>query len=451
MTISLVSSVPVQNSTDNFVNKAIELTFDKAISTTSLTGSIFAIIDIDTGTSVPLTVTLSTSSAATVLLHPSQTLKENTQYRIIIVGTDMSLGYSLVAADADTLTTSISIEFSTGTSVYKIDTTVQKQASNLTLEGDLFLPTNVKALGYEFTVNKVRPKNNTHGVNVALTGDYTVRFTFSKNLETGADYTEWATVEAFPLLNDDSYLASGGTISDGTIPGYTISATGTDLLVTFSGEIPNNVGIHINLLDEITSSDGDEYGGNLKYSINTQLYPEVYGVQLIEREVREVVDVYSRDYIGALLFKNTIWLWEKLGRTFSLDSFPYAAKQYVAYTTILDLMEDREYYKYVVAGTRRQLGDLGVSVDNIIGRIAMKVAKYKDAKDVAYASLTKGWQFKVGTTTAAYELAASEVNRLWYDVNGRYTATMYSYSQDPIPAANVGLNRHARMNNPFLF
>ncbi|MCB1712291.1 MAG: hypothetical protein KDH96_07400, partial [Candidatus Riesia sp.] len=111
-------------------------------------------------------------------------------------------------------------------------------------------------------------------------------------------------------------------------------------------------------------------------------------------------------------------------------------------------MEDREYYKYVVAGTRRQLGDLGVSIDNIIGRIAMKVAKYQKAKEVAFDSIVPGWQFKIGTSTLAYQEAAEGVSRLWYDINGRYTETMYKYYQDNIPASNVAINRHAKSNNP---
>lgn len=449
MAITLSSSTPSEGATDYFVNKSIELVFSKAITTISLTNTIFALLDIDSNSRVPVTVTAGYASATKVILVPSTSLKEDTQYRVIILGSDQGLSSYLTAQDSDTLTTTIYFEFTTGDAVYKIDTTVSKEASNLTLEGDLFLPTNIKALGYDFTVSKVRPKNNIHGVEPSLTGDAKVRFTFTKALYTGSvDYTEWASVSMFPLLNESSYLANNGTFGTGTIPQYSIAITGADLLVQFSGNLPNNLGLQIDLLDGITSIDGETYGGSMHYSINTKLYPEVYGIQTVSREVREIVDTFTEDYIGALLFKNTIWLWEKVGRSFALDSAPHSAKKYILYSTILDLMEDREYYKYVVAGTRRQLGDLGVSIDNLIGRIAMKVAKYQKEKEECFESLNAGWQFKIGRNTNSFDNVAESINRLWYDVNGRYTESRYKYQQQNYPATNVAINRSAKTTNP---
>ncbi len=449
MAITLTSSTPSNGSTDYFINKSVELIFNKAIATTSLTNSIFSILDIDSGTRVPLTITASPNDATKVILLPSVNLKNNTQYRVIIVGSDLGLGFNLTAQDADTLSTSITVEFSSGSTIYKIDTIVEKDTASLSLEGDIFLPTNVKALGYDFTIDKVRPKNNKHGVEPTLTGDNTVRFTFTKALLTGvSDYEDWVNINVFPLLDTTDYLASGQSLGQGSIPDYTVSVTGSDLLITFSHELPNNVGVQIDLLTDIESIDGEDYGGSMKYSINTALYPQIYGVETIKREVKELTTVYNDDYIGALLFKNTIWTWEKIGRNFTLDNVPFAAKQYVIYTTILDLMEDAEYTKYLLAGTKRQLGDLGVTIENLLGKVAMKVAKYQKAKEIAFESMIKGWQFRIGTSTLGYDNIASTINRLWYNVNYRYTDTRFSYSQDDYPSSNVSINRHARNNNP---
>lgn len=449
MAISLSSSTPSEGQTGWFLNKSLELVFNKAIASASLTNTIFSLLDIDSSTRVPITITAGYANSSKVILVPSTTLKENTQYRVIILGTSDGLGYALTAQDEEVLDTTIHFEFTTGETVYKIDSTIEKEAASLSLEGDLFLPTNVKALGYDFTLSKVRPKNNTHGIDPSITGDNLIRFTFSKALYSGSvDYSEWATVSLFPLLNDTSYLAQSGVLGDGTIPDYSVSVNGTDLLFTFSGALPNNLGVQIELSNEILSVDGDEFGGNTLYSVNTALFPEVYGIQTIKREVREIVDTFTEDYIGALLFKNTIWLWEKVGRTYPLDAMPFAAKQYIAYSTILDLMEDREYYKFVVAGTRRQLGDLGVSVDNLIGRTAMKVAKYQKEKEDAFESLVAGWQFKVGRNSTSFDNVAETVNRLWYDVNGRYTESRYVYRQEASPSANTFINRRAKTTNP---
>lgn len=449
MAISLTSSTPAQGATDIQINKSIELVFNKDIAASSIIESVFSVVDIDSGQNVPITVSPRFDTASRIIILPSQALKENTQYRIIIVGTDVALGYSLVATDADTLTTTIYLEFSTGEGVYKIDSVLEKEAASLSLEGDLFLPTNVKALGYDFTVTKVRPKNNKHGLAQTLTGDNTVRFTFSKNLYTGdIDLTDWVDVNLFPLLNTNEYLASGDVMGSQPIPSYEISRSGADLVVTFDGELPKNLGLQIELKDAILSEDNDPYGGKMMYSVNTALYPQIYGVETVKREVKEISTVYTEDYIGALLFKNTIWTWERVGRVFAIDDIPYAAKQYIVYSTILDLMEDAEYTKYLIAGTRRQLGDLGVSVDNFIGKVAMKVAKYQQLKENALNSILKGWQFRIGVTTMGYLETAQMVNRLWYDVNGRYTDIRFSYHQNDVPAANSILNRRARETNP---
>jgi len=447
MAITLLSSVPSEGQTDYFINKSVELTFNKTIATSSLTNSIFSIIEIDSGVVIPCTVSAGYLSASKVILTTSTSLKENSEYRVIIVGTDQGLGYTLTAQDSDTLSSTIYFEFSTGDAVYRIDTTIEKEAASLSLEGDLFLPTNIKAIGYDFTIDSVRPKNNKHGVQ--LESGNVINFSFNKNLLTGTDPTDWLDISVFPLLNTNAYLASGNSLGSYTIPSHSVSVSGQSLLVTFESELPKNLGVQISLLNTITSFDGDIYGGKMQYSINTALYPEVYGIQTIKREVQEIADTFTEDYIGAILFKNTIWTWEKVGRSFSLDNIPFAGRQLIIYSTILDLMEDREYYKFVVAGTRRQLGDLGVSIDNIIGRVAMKVAKYTKAKENALESLLGNWQFKVGYSTAGYDDAAATVNRLWYDINGRYTETKYSYYQGIEPAANVFLNRQSRSNNPY--
>lgn len=453
MTLSLVSSVPSSGTVDFFINKSISLTFNQALDTTTLVDSVISIVAIDSGARVPIAIERSALDTSTVVITTSAYLEQNTDYRIVILGLDMGLGFCLKGSSGDQLSDTIQILFSTGSTVYKIDTTVQKEASNLTLEGQLFLPTNVKALGYEFTVEKVRPKNHTHDNAPSLTGDSTIRFTFSKALYTGtADYTEWLDVDTFPLLNDSRYLASGETFDLGsdtiTIPDYTVSVTGQDLLVSFQGTIPNNVGIQIKLLDGITSSEDDEYSGEMLYSINTAMFPTIYGVQAVSREIQDFAKDFNKDYISALLFKNMIMIWERIGRNFTLSDPPYAARQYVLYSTVLDLMEDKEYAKYVYAGSRRQIGDLNVSIDNLIGRMAMKVAKYQKAKDIAFESLMPGWQLKVGQSILAYDAMAATINRLWYDINGRYTDNRFSYFQDDIPASNVDVNRHARMNNP---
>lgn len=449
MVLSFTSSTPAAGATDFFLNKSIEVTFNEELSDTTLSNNSVFIIDVAGNSTVDVSISKKPSDANTIILTPTVNLKENSTFRLYLVGTSEGLGYELAATNGDLLTNTVIILFSTGNNLYQIDTLVEKQAANLTLEGDLFLPTNVKALGYDFTIDKVRPKNHTHGVATTLTGDNTIRFTFTKALLTGQDYTEWANIDAYSLLNYDGYLASGTELnavaqSNYTIPGYTLAVTGQDFLVTFTGELPKNAGIAIKLTNKIEAADGSQYGGDMDYVINTELYPAICGVESVRREIRPVsVDFYD-DFIGSLLFKNTMQLWEKVGR-FSLDLNTHPLRLYILSATVLDIIGDKEYEKFVLAGTRRQLGDLNVSVDNLIGRLAMKAAKLEKDKEIALETIKRGWQFKLGQ----YPPSDAAASRRWWDINGRYTDTSYRYYQQNVPAANSSLNRHAKTNNPW--
>jgi hypothetical protein len=407
-------------------------------------------MDLGSNQNVPVTIALKSSDTRVIVITPLVNLRENTNYRVIVIGTDQLIGYSLSATNGDLLTTTTTVIFATGDSVYQIDTTLEKQASNLTLEGDLFLPTNVKALGYDFTIAAVRPKNHSHGVDVNITGDNTIRFSFTKALMTGQNYSNWLDIKLYPILEDFLYLGEGGMTGENLvsrIPTYSVSASDKDLTVTFVTGLPKNLAVTIDLNSSIRSIDNDEYGGALNYIFNTELSVNAFGPEVVKRELSSISDQLYDDYIGALLFKNSIFLWEKTGRGINLGNLPFAGKRYILLTTLLDIMEDKDYHKFVLGGTRRQLGDLNVSVDNPIGRLALKIARVQKEREIAFETLFKGWQFKslAGSTRASL----FQGDRLWYDVNWRYTDTNYKFYQWNLPVANVYLNRHAKTNNPF--
>ena len=450
MALTFVSSIPSTGSVDYFINRSLEIVFNEALNQTTINNSTVYLYDLTAQINVPINVSRKSTDYNAIVIDPVVSLRENTSYRLTIVGQDLGLGIQLEAENLDKLSVSVQILFDTGDNVYSIDTTIQKEAQTKTLEGDLFLPVNIKALGYEFVVSSVRPENHAHGLTGNITG---VTFNFSKNLLTGQDPSTWATVGIYPILQDSTYLASGTTMDLGSnsisIPPYSISATGSTLSVSFSYPLPRNTAISIELNSNIRSTDNDQYGGNLKYSSTTELYPNVYGPEVVKNELPAISHLLTNDYISTLLFKNSIWLWERLGRSLDFSSLPFAAKKYILLTTVLDLIEDKDYKKFVIAGTRRQLGDLNVSVDNLIGRIAMKAARVQKERDIAFETLVKGWQFKVGTIS--FPSSQFFGNRLWYDISSRYTDPVYRYYQPDLPIANIAINRQANTVNPIIW
>lgn len=451
MALTYISSNPSDGLTDWFINKSVFITFSSPIKVSSLNASTVSIIDVSTGISVDCIVSRSSTDPTVVVVTPKTLLREMTNFRLIIVGEDVGLGLQLENESDEKLAVSVYVNFSTGDTIYQIDDTVQKDAADKTLEGDLFLPTNLKALGYDFTIEKVRPKMHAYDVDPTITGDYRVAFTFSKPLLTGQDYSTWLDIDLYATINNDNYLVSGDGNFGATIPDYTIGVTGNELYVQFAGELPKNMSATMNLTKQITASDGTEYGGEMEYGFATQLYPRIIGVETIKREVRPIAQFFNDDYVAALIHKNTMWLWEKMARGIDLGSLSFPAIQYVYYSTVLELIEDVDLSKWAKDGVQRRLGDLSVSVATMLGREAIKQARYMKSKDLAFESLHKGWQFRAGMTSTAYELASQEINRLWFNVKNRYVWPAYKFFQKDEPSSNVTVNRWAKTNGPALW
>ncbi len=443
---SISTSNPANGAQDVFINKNLTVTFNATVLSSSVTNNTVFLVDIPTSTKVPVTISI---NSTTITIIAFNHLRENTAYRIVLVGQDTAVDEWLIdSASSDPLLETLVIEFETGDSSYIIDSTLEKEAQDFTLEGDLNLPSNTKALGYDFTLVKIRPVNHSHGVDLNITGDNTIRFVFNQALATGLGVDELATVNLYPILDDTSYLGTDsaglGTVS---LPSYSGYISGNQLVYQFSGNLPNNLNINIALGRNISGSNGNTYGGNLTYNITSKLYPEVFGVNAVKLELKSLNPELYDDYIGSVLFKNSIMLWERIGRGYNLSSPPWAAKKYILYATVLDIIQDQEYEKFLAAGTRKQVGDMNLAVDNLIGRLAMKVASATKAKELAFESLVAGWQFKTVTPNAAIfaEFAGS---RLWFNVNGNFVDPANRFLQYEEPIANSSINRQAKANNP---
>jgi len=411
---AIASSDPGNGDSDVFINKNPTIVFTDALDVTTVTEDTFQLFDRTTNTQVPITLNYQ-NALKKVTLVTDGALRENTSYRIIIVGDDLKVTKSVSGTDAgDDLASSLIVEFSTGDNIFQEDTTLGKEIDAKTIEGDLFLPSNVKALGTDFTVERVRPKNHTADNGINLTGDKTVKFTFTRNLNTTGDLANWVEVETYPLFRS-GYMAQSGTVaSTYALPTGTASVDGKALVITFDRQFPNNAGCTIKLLNNIEDTGGLDYGGGMLYTISTSLYPNVFPTRSIKRELRSIDgDALYDDYVSSLIHKNTMFL-ESRG-AISFDSIPHAGFLHIFYSTMLDIMEDQDYEKFLIAGSRKQLGDLNVSQDNLIGRLALKIANAQKKQSNALNTLYAGWDSR---SAVKADGAHGEIDwsRLWYDI-----------------------------------
>ncbi len=439
--LSITSSDPSDGDTDVFVNNPLDVTFGNAVNLSSVTNTSVVLTDQSTDSIIDTTVEL--ISTTVVRLTPIGSLAEDTVYRISFPGTDTALSASFVLEDAvdfEALATTLTVQFRTGSRSFIDDSAVDKDAGDLSLEGDLNLPTHVKALG-EFVVKSMVPRNHSADVPVDLDGSNKITITFDNVLSSGDFSASWLDVDVFPMMDDTTWL--GTTTGDsfgGSIPGFDIGVVGDALEVTFSGNVPKNVGIQIELDQFITDEDGNEYGPNeFQYSITTDRYPSIAGVHVIQREIKAAASELTDDYIAAVLLAKSVEFESRFAISNTISDF-----NWVVNSTIVEILDDVELERAIVQGTRRQLGDMNVAIDPVINKLSLKHARAQKKVELSARTLLKAdllakhyHNEHIGDT--------QRTTRRWFGVSGRLVASRFITFQNSSPASNTALNRSAKI------
>lgn len=442
----LSTSTPLDGAADVFVNKPLEAVFVSDLLESSITVNSVSLINVATDSSVDVTLEY-ISGTKTVRVTPLSVLAEKTVYTLRFVGTDIAISssYALKDSGGDPLLTSIDITFTTGVRTYIDDSSIDKDATDLSLEGDLNLPVHVKALG-DFTVKTTWPKNHDHDIATGLNGANQVSITFNKPLSGELCSTDWVDIDMYPMLDDTQYLAAEGTLGTGSLPTMTgLICSGDTLYLAFNATVPNNVGIEVQINTGVTAADGSEFGpSEYLFSFTTDRYPKVSGIHVIKREIKAAIEELNEDYVAALLLSNTIHLQEKFN--VSVGSTPsFQQSRWVMLKTLVDILDDKELEKALVDGTRRQLGDFNVSIDpkqSEAARLALKHARALRELD------------KLERTLAGRRLIAMRYNdtkridgcvdRMWHGVAGKLMHEKWKTYQPNMPAANVAQNRQTK-------
>jgi hypothetical protein len=433
----LSASDPSDGDSDVFANIALDVTFTLPLLGSSVSSTSVILTNAGTNSVVSADVELVTTTK--VRITPYGSLAEDSTYKITFPGTDIALSSDYVVkdlADSDALLVTLDVTFTTGSRVYLDQSDIDKDATDLSLEGDLSLPVHVKALG-NFAVSSTVPKNHKHDVAVATA----LTITFNQVLLTGSLEQDWLDVDIFPILDDTEWLSSGDAFG-GTIPDYSITASGKVLTVDFSGWLPQNVGVNVEISPDVVALSGSEYGPNsYLLSFSTDRYPKISGVNTIKREIKAAVTELNDDYIASVLFAKTI----EADAKFGIEATPHISiVKWVVNSAIVDLLDDVELEKAIMAGTRRQLGDMAISVDPVIGKLAIKHARAEKKIDQATKSLIGKSLIARHYRTDIREGLSRPV-RLWYGVNGKMKDSRFISYQKNHPASNTSTNRSAKI------
>ena len=444
---ALSVSSPVNLASDSFLNKTLTATFTAALDATTINSNAVVLLNVATEDIIETSISYNTATF-TISITPLGVLAEDTVYKIRFPGTDIAIGTGYVlkdSASSDPIAVTIDVTFTTGTKIYIDDSSIDKDSTDYSLEGDLNLPVHVKALG-DFVVSSTTPKVHSYDVASTIDGSNRVAIAFNKSLSTGLCSTDWVSVDAYGMLDSNAYIAVGSTLGTGIVAPMTgVSCSGDTLYLHFSGEMPKNIGVSVTLDKSITAEDGSEFGpSDYELTFTMERYPKVSGIHVIKRELSTIADTLNNDYIAALLLSNTINLVEKM--SIDVSSISWTHLQWVTNKTIVDILDDQELEKAIVAGTRRQLGDLNVSIDlpqTEAARLSLKHARALKKLDIANKTLlgARGSALRYDSTKNITDV----VDRLWHGVAGKLIEDRWSTYQPNIPASNVGMSRKAKV------
>lgn len=456
------SSDPANGATNVFLNKSLKVKFENALLASTVAESNVSLTDVTSNRYVEGAVNYDSSNKQ-IIFSPANNLVFDTVYRLSIIGTDLAIGTPIQASDGTSLASTIDIQFTTGRDVYTPDTTVAKTSDQKSREGDLDLPANIGVLGTDFTVDDFNPDNHSFGISPSTTGFSII---FSKPLSTGEFSENQVSVTFWSLMDDDDYLAA--TVDGGTVfkfdasadqssyfadPSYSVSATGAVVNITLTtGNLCYNQLVEVTVDKDIRSASGDTYANeDIVWQFATQVTPSPVGIRTVVREVPSAMNDLYADYIGALMFKNTILCYERTAKKFSLTgTIPKALRQYVMYQTIVDIIEDLMLNKELQAGVRRQIGDFMVDVNaGVIGKEPIKLARARKAAEKALMTILRDAGVRVGWKGRLTDPYTDIPNRLWWGINGRLVDRRFRTYQPNLPASNVATKRKAEVPPAF--
>ncbi len=403
-TISLVS--PADEETNVYLNKHITVTFSEAIDPDTVNSNTFRLIHATSQMREFCDISLS-DDLLTVTMIPNHTLDSSETYVLHIIGVTSGFSFYVKSGTDDGLATTADYTFTAGTHIEAYS--AEKTEAQTVLEGDLTLPADLQVVpARRLEISEVTPRN--HSAEITL-GTTQISVRFSANLDSDVFESDMAEFNVYPLMGMSDYLArddgsgenivfqkdspddTDGNAVDFTLPSGSWSVTGDVLLWTMDTgsmtSFPYNTEAEVILYEDIQ----DEYGNTLqearRFVFTLQAYPVFSGVRQVERELATLPEAMYKDIVHAFIWRNSIRAWENAAFSSIPDNTYGILSRYAHVATCLDILDNAELPKTVLAGQRKSLGDFFIGWDSqAVGKQGLKYKRLFDELE----ELTRGLQ-----------------------------------------------------------
>lgn len=389
-TPTFVSSVPATSATGISVEQQIILTFSTALDPTAVnegTISVFRSDDL-----VPLRGEYVLSSASTVVTFtPERAFFQDTQYRVVLLGSDQGLGYGVKSSTGQFLATTTLITFRTGTERYvsleEIAGRDDIERIGPIRESDPFA---IQPTGGSLEIQEFVPAQFDCNVSVSATG---LHIDFNAAIDPATVTTTSVKIEQVPVLGIDDYYA---TIVDPltqtcptlgvqdpvgfTVPTGELRVEGDKVVFQIdpSAEFLHNTEVHVTISTDVASTSGATLSEEVDYFFTTEYFPLFVGANYLRTELGSAVATLTDDTLKRIIHKNSIEAWELANKGLDLKRPTWWARKWVICKSILDILGVLLLSKDLQSGQSKTLGDLSISTRPANPELG---AKYKQATD----------------------------------------------------------------------
>lgn len=374
MPLALVSSDPADLATGVSVEQIVTLTFDDNVRVDSATTATVMLFRGDTD--FPLEAKVVASGNKVVLL-PAQALHQDASYTIRVIGSSEGLGYALQDAGGAYLATSFELTFRTGTERFVslsevADRTDIERIGPIRESDPLAIPTTAGPL----EIIDQDPEPFACGVSIDTTA---ITICFDRDLDPTTVNATTAKAIQLPVLGLVEYygientgadglpnprlLTQLGECDDATPPTLTPTVQGSKLIFVREAmkKFFFNTEVKIQLTTGIKALvGGDSLLANTEYVFTTEYIPMYASPQLVELDMGMAVATIETDTICRLLHRNSIEVWEMMGRSIPLACPDPNVRRYVLCQTILNILNVLLLNGDLRAGETKTLGDLTI-------------------------------------------------------------------------------------------
>lgn len=461
---TVVSTNPENSESNVYLNERILVTFSEAVDLDTLNDNTVRLVHAPTSRRVFMDYALN-DSGTTLTLTPKVQLDAEESYQLTIIGIDGGFSFYVKSDTGDGLATSYRVRFTTGNDVEaysaeKTDITSQR-------EGDLILPADLQVVaGRRLEVLMTTPQNHTAGLTTLLS-QISVRF--SAPLSGDLYESGWIEVNMYPLMGYSEYLAlpsgdsfvfsitdpvnASGEAYSFDFPTGEASVSGEYLLWDRgTGDVDNvfpyNVEVEVLLSPDIQDIYGNTLMETRRFVFTVEATPLFDSVRGIERELPTLPEAFDRDLIYALIWKYSIQAWQKLGSSNPPAKAYHHIRKFVHASVCLDILDNAELPKTILAGQRKVLGDFQVQYDaNAVGKEGLKYKRLKKELEEAEQALSgrRRNQPRVAVRGSSFDRPEWK-NRTW---RSGYVYNQSTYPGRPItetiPVSNSAASREAEL------